>query len=51
MAPILLSKKEVAALLNISVGMVEKLVQMGVLEPVRIAGESCSAATRSKNLP
>jgi excisionase family DNA binding protein len=35
-APILLSKKEAAALLNISVGMIEKLVRQGVLEPIRL---------------
>ena len=33
---ILVSKRETAALLNISVGMVEKLVRKGVLEPVRL---------------
>lgn len=33
--PILVSKKEAAALLNISVGMIEKLVRKGILEPVR----------------
>jgi excisionase family DNA binding protein len=35
-ASILVSKKEAAALLNISVGMIEKLARQGILEPVRL---------------
>jgi excisionase family DNA binding protein len=33
--PILISRKETAATLSISRGMVDKLVRQGVLEPVR----------------
>ena len=35
-APLLISKKTAAALLGISVGMLEKLVRQGKIEPVRI---------------
>jgi excisionase family DNA binding protein len=35
-APILMTRKNAAALLSISVGMLDKLVRQGVLEPIRL---------------
>ncbi len=36
-SPILLTKKQSAALLNISVGMLDKLTRQGRIEPVRLS--------------